>query len=321
MALPVNTQTTYDTIGNAEDVTDIIFNIDPTETPFVSGIGRTKASSTKHEFQTDNLAAATTQAYLEGDDATADAASPTTRLYNDCQIFRKVISVSGTQRAVRSYGRSDEFEYQMAKRGKELKRNIEKALLGVQARTLSVTTATARTLSGVATWLSANKYHFAATSTTPGAGTAIVQGNAVTVTTATQLDDPLATVIASCWNNGGDPSVIMTGAGGKKYLSKLTNIATLYRDVPAKSQGQIITGADVLVSNFGQHSIVPNRFMPTSEIYVLDMNYWKVAQLRGMTTEPLAKTGDADRAMMITELTLEACAPDGSGKLADMVFA
>lgn len=290
------------------------------ETPFVSGIGRDSATSTKHEWQTDALAAATSQPHVEGDDATADAAGPTTRLYNDTHIFRKVVQVSGTQRAVRSAGRSDEFEYQLAKRGRELKRNIEKACLGVQARLATNASATARQLSGVATWLSANKHHFASTSTTPGAGTAIVQGNAITVTTATQLEDPVATVIASCWDSGGDPSVIMVGAAGKRKLSKLTGIATLYRDVPAKSQGQIIAAADVYVSDFGNHTIVPNRFMPTTEIYFLDMEYWGLSELRGMSTFPLAKTGDSDRAMLVTEVTLKAKNPASSGKVSDCVF-
>ena len=320
MALPVNTFTTFDAIGNREDLSDTIYDISPMETPFVSGISRDSADSTKHEWQTDALAAATTQAFLEGDDATADAAAATTRLFNDCQIFRKVISVSGTQRAVRSAGRADEFEYQLAKRGRELKRNIEKTALGVQARTTGTNTATARTMSGVATWLSANKHHFAATSTTPGAGTAIVQGNAITVTTATQLEDPVSTVIASSWNNGGDPSIIMTGSGGKRKLSKLTGIATLFRDVPASAQGQIVGAADAYVSDFGNHTIVPNRFMPSTEIYFLDMEFWALSELRGMSTHALAKTGDSDRAMLVTELTLKAKAPDASGKIADMVF-
>lgn len=322
MALPVNTQLSIETTGNREDLSDIIYDISPMETPFCTSVERTKAYAVNHEWQTDALAAAATNnAQLEGDDATADAHVQTTRLGNVTQIFRKVISVSRTQRAVRSAGRADEYEYQLAKRGRELKRDIERTILSDHGKVVPTTTATARQLAGVESWLSTNKHHFAATSTTPGAGTAMVIGNAVAITTSTQLADPLDTVIAQVWTAGGDPGIIMCGAQGKKKLSGLAGIATLYRDVPAKSQGQIINGADVYVSNFGEHVIVPNRFMKAGTILVLDMEYWAIAELDGIQEVPLAKTGDADRAMIITEVTLEAKNEAASGKIADMTIS
>ena len=116
MALPGNTYTQYDAIGNREDLSDVIYNISPTETPFCSGISRTSASAVTHEWQTDSLAAANTaNAALEGDDASGNALTPTTRLTNVCQIVEKTVVVSGTQRAVNSAGRADELEYQVAK--------------------------------------------------------------------------------------------------------------------------------------------------------------------------------------------------------------
>ena len=331
MALPVNTHTSFDAVGNREDLSDAIFDISPTETPFVSNISRTDATATTHEWQTGSIDAATVQAYLEGDDATADASNLTVRLANDTHIFRKVISVSGTQRAVRSAGRADEYEYQLMQKGRALKTNIEKAALGTQGRSAATTTATARVLAGVATWLSTNLVQFGATSTTPGAGATLVIGNAsVTVTTATQLQGPLNTVIQQVWSAGGDPGIIMCNAATKSRLSNLTGIGTLYRDVPADQQGRIVAGADWYTSDFGNHAIVPNRFMPNvntaaaaqvNQLYVLDMDYWSLAELRGMTTEPLAKTGDSDRAMLICELTLESRNEGSSGKVGNFVFA
>lgn len=321
MALPVNTVTTFDrSTMNREDLLDMIYDVSPTETPFVSGISRGKATATLHEWQSDTLDSATTQAYLEGDDATADAASAPTRLSNRCQIFRKVISVSGTQRAVRSAGTSDEYDRLVIKKGKELKRNIEKTLLGVQNKDSPTGTATARALGGVATWLSTNLHKMSSTGTTPGNGTGFVAGTGITITTATQLADPVATVIAQCWNSGGDPATIMVDSNAKKFLSKLTGIATLYRDVPPMSQGTIVQGASVLVSDFGEHTIVPNRFMPSTQIYFLDMQYWALAELRGISEQPLAKTGDADRTMLITELTLECRTPAASGKIGELLY-
>ena len=332
MASPVNTWNSFEAIGNREDLSDAIYDISPTETPFVSNIARTSATSTAHEWQTGSIDAATVQAYFEGDDAAADAANATVRLVNDTQIFRKVISVSGTQRAVRSAGRADEYEYQLMQKGRALKTNIEKTALGQQGRSGATTTATARQMAGVATWLSANKVHFASTSTTPGSGATLVIGNVagVTVTTATQLQAPLNTVIQQVWSAGGDPGIIMCNAATKQRLSNLNGIATLYRDVPADQQGRIVAGADWYTSDFGNHAIVPNRFMPNSNtagnaqvnaLYVLDMDYWAIAELRPMTTEPLAKTGDSDRAMLLCEATLEARNGGASGKVSDFIFA
>ena len=332
MTQPVNTHLTSAAIGNREDLSDAIWDIDPTETPFASNIPRVDATATLHEWQTGSIDGATTQAYLEGDDATADGSNVTVRLSNQSHIFRKVISVSGTQRAVRSAGRADEYEYQLFQKGRALKTNIEKTLLGTQGiDTPTGATATARQLGGVATWLSDNVVHFGSTSTTPGNGAALTIGNAaVTVTTATQLQDPLNTVIQQVWSAGGDPGIIMVNAATKQRVSQFTGIATLYRDVPADQQGRIVAGADWYTSDFGNHAVVPNRFMPNNntagnasvnQMYVLDMDYWAIAELRGMQTEPLAKTGDSDRAMLLCELTLEARNGKASGKVGNYVFA
>ena len=89
MALPNNTFTTFDAVGIREDLSDVIYDISPTETPFASSLARVAATATTHEWQTDSLAAATVQAYLEGDDATADARIATSRPNNDTQIFRR----------------------------------------------------------------------------------------------------------------------------------------------------------------------------------------------------------------------------------------
>lgn len=318
MALPSNTFTQYDAIGNREDLSDIIYNISPTETPFCSGIPRVAATGVTHEWQTDSLAAANTaNAQLEGDDATGATLVATTRLNNVSQIISKTVVVSGTQRAVRSAGRADELEYQVAKAGRELKRDIESIVLSEHGR-VTGSTATAREMGGIETWLSTNKV-IAATATTPGGGTALVDGTGVTLTAAA-LKTRIDTVIQQCWTAGGDPTVIMVPGTGKVTASGMTGIATLYRDVPPKSQGQIIAGADVYVSNFGNHTIVPNRFMRTRTCLILDMEYWALAELRGMMTIPLAKTGDNDKRQLLTECTLEARNEAASGKIGDIVY-
>lgn len=121
-------------------MSDIIYDISPTETPFLSSIGKTKATSTKHEWQTDALAAAVSNnAVIEGDEATMDASTATTRVFNYTQISDKTATVSGTQEAVNSAGRRSEMAYQMEKRMKELKRDVEKPYLKTMQK-LQVTT-------------------------------------------------------------------------------------------------------------------------------------------------------------------------------------
>jgi len=321
MALPTNTFTQFDAIGNREDLSDIIYDISPTETPFSSGITRGSAEAVNHEWQTDALDAATSgNAALEGDDATGGVINPTVRLGNVCQILSKVVVVSGTQRKVNSAGRADEYDFQVLKKGKSLKRDIEKTFLSANAK-VTGSTATARMLGGVETWIASNKVQqTGTTATTPGAGAAIVDGDTPVTQTPTLLKSNLDTVIASCWEAGGDPSVLMFGASGKRQASKMVGIATLYRDNPANMQGQLIGGADSYVSDFGNHTIVPNRFQRSRTVLVLDMEYWAIAELRPMMTTPLAKTGDNDKAQLLTECTLEARNEAASGKIADAAW-
>jgi len=316
MALPSNTFTQYDSIGNREDLSDVIYDVSPTETPFASGIKRVSATAVLHEWQTDSLDAATANnAALEGDDATGTAVTPTVRVTNRCQIMDKVIVVSATQRAIVTAGRADELDFQTVRKGRELKRDVEAAITGSNAATAG-STATARLLGGVETYLATNINRTTTTHTTPGAGAAITDGTGLTLTGATMktaLDD----VISLAWTEGGDPSTIMLGASNKQVASGMTGIATLYRDNPAGMQGQLIGGADSYVSDFGNHTIVPNRFMRTRTVLVLDMEFFAIAELRGMQTTELAKTGDNDKVQLITELTLEARNEKSSGKIAD----
>ena len=155
MAVPTNTTQTYARVGQKEDVSDLIFNIAPTETPFVTKAKKTKASNTAHEWQTDSLAAAAANANLEGDQTTAVALTATKRLKNFTQILKKVVSVSGTARAVKAYGREDEFEYQLSKRMKELKRDLEFAAVQNQAGTAGAA-ASAPTMASVESWIATN---------------------------------------------------------------------------------------------------------------------------------------------------------------------
>lgn len=324
MAVPSNTFQKYQAVGDREDLSDVIYDISPMDTPFMSNVARDSASNVYHEWQTDSLAAHTAgNAQVEGDDATADTASPTTRLGNYCQISRKVPQVSGTLRAIDTAGRRDELSYQVAKRGRELKRDIEASLCSANAASAG-TASTARQLAGLDAWIATNEVlpTASATQTTPGQ-TGGVPLTAPTLGTAgTFIESDLKEAIKLCWDQGGDPTVVMVGSFNKQQAStNFTGIGTQYRDAQPNGSlnpGSIIGGVDVYISDFGQHQIVANRFQPAGTAFVLDLEYWCVSFLRPIQTKDLSKTGDSDRKMLLAEYTLSSKNEAASAKVATL---
>lgn len=315
MTVPLGTFQAHSAKGNREDLSDIVHDITPMDTPFMSNVARGSADAVLVEWQTDSLASAAVNSQVEGDDAATDTASPTTRLGNYCNLSWKVPRVSGTQRSVDSAGRRDELSYQTAKRGRELKRDIETALLGLQAASAGGV-ATARVCAGVAAYLWTNQVTTSAGATTPTVSngaptTAPTAGTSPATVSETDLKD----AISACWDEGGDPTVVMCGSYNKKQISGFAGIATLYRDSQGMQPASILGAADAYVSDFGQHQIVANRFMPAANIYVLDLEYWEVQYLRPIQQAELAKTGDSDRRMILAEYTLCAKQPDSSAKI------
>ena len=236
MALPVNTMTTYSpTVGNREDLSDMIYRIDPVDTPFMSGVDKEKASAVNHEWQTQALAAASgSNAQLEGDDPTDVAITPTVRLGNQCQISYKIARVSGTQQAVDHAGRDNELAYQEMLKGLELKRDLETILCGTNQAKVTGNTTTPRKTASVLSWIKSNT----ATGGTSPADPAAADGTGTrtdgTGTLAAFTENRLKTVLASIWTNGGKPGVIMTGAFNKQVFSTFTGRATATEDTGSK---------------------------------------------------------------------------------------
>lgn len=323
MAAPTGTFQTYQAIGNREDLSDIIYDISPTDTPFMSNISRGTASAVYHEWQTDELASASSaNAVIEGDDATTNTAVPTVRFGNYTQIMTKVPRVSSTQRAVVAAGRRDELSYQITKRGRELKRDIESAICSANGA-VAGGSATARELAGLATWLFNNQKLATTSGTAPTTGTApTVSSGAPTIdvasgTAGTFLESDLKSVVASCWEDGGDPTLVMVNSFNKRQASAFSGIGTQYRDVQpsATAPGTIVGAADLYVSDFGTHQIVANRFQPSNVAYVLDLEYWSLDYLQPISQEQLAKTGLSDRVLLSCEVTLAAHNPSASGQV------
>lgn len=316
MALPSNTFTTYSAIGNREDLSDMIYRIDPTDTPFVSGVDKTKASAVNHEWQTQSLAAAvTTNFQLEGDDAAADATTATVRLGNICQISRKVPYVSGTQQAVEHAGRDDEMAYQEMLKGLELKRDIEQYVVGSNNAKVTGGTTTARQTASVLSWIKTNTSKGTAggaadPSTADGAGTR-TDGTAIAFTEAR-----MKTVLSSIWTNGGKPGVVMTGAFNKQQFSTFVGRASPIEDTKAK---KITASVDAYESDFGVLKVVANRFSRGRDVLILQMDMWALAYLNGrkMVSIPLAKTGDSLKKEILSEYALESRNEKASGIVAD----
>ena len=292
MTLPTNTFTTYSAIGNREDLSDVIYRIDPADTPFMSAVEREKATAVAHEWQTQALAAIdTANAVLEGDDATTDAATPTVRLGNVCQISDKVARVTGTQQAVQHSGRDDELAYQEMLKGLELKRDMETLLVGVNIAKVTGSDSTARKTASILSWIKSN--------TSKGAGGADPSaadgtGSRTDGTQRAFTEANLKAVLQSVWNSGGKPDTIMLGGFNKQVMSTFTGRATPTEETKSK---KIIAAVDAYESDFGTLKVVANRFSRPRDVLILQTDMWALAYLNGrkMVSMPLAKTGDSER--------------------------
>ena len=309
------TFSSYDAKGIREDLEDMIYDISPTETPFVRAIERVKADNTFHEWQTDALASADKDnAAVEGDEVTADAITATARVGNYTQILDKTIIVTSTQRAVRTAGRKDELAYQVAKAGREIKRDIE-AAISQNNHALAGDDATARKLGGAEVWIGTNDQNGS------GGSTTVTSSGAPTATKLTDgtqrvfTEDLFSAGISAAWDQGGSPTLVLAGSFNKRKISTFTGNATKTIDM---SEQELVAGVDVYISDFGRHRIVPSRFVRTRTVLGIDPEYWAVAVLQPMKTEPLAKIGHHERRMLSTELTLVCRNEKASFKVADL---
>ena len=312
MAQPTNTYATNDMTGIREDLADVIYDITPVETPFLNSIPHVIATATKHEWQIDSLASAANNKVIEGDDATTDASTSTTRRDNNTQISDKVARVTGTALAVKTAGRANELDYQMLKRGRELRRDVETALLSNKAK-VAGNDSTARELAGVVSWIKENE-------DTSGTAPSAADG-AQTRTDGTQrafTEDQLKTVLNQTFDEGGTPTMLMVGSFNRQIFSSFSAGRTNMQKVEDKT---LHASFDVYASDYGDLKVVPNRFQRSRDGLVLQMDMWALAFLPGreFITVDLAKTGDTERRQILVEYTLESRQEKASGIVADLV--
>jgi len=323
MAQAAGTTDTFDLVGLAEDVEDVIFNISPTETPTLSMAKRIKATAVNHQWQTDSLAAAAANRAVEGDDSTYATASPTTMLSNYTQISKKTVMVSGTADAVRKYGRKEEFAYQIAKKGRELKRDIELAMVGAQASSAG-STSVARSSAGLESMIAGNRV-FTATTNSVGTTAGYASGlwtAPVDGTTAALNETAFLEALEAAWTDGGDPSVVMLPSNLKRKVALFAGATkfagvTVNQNEGRSSQATLIGGVDLYISDFGEHKLMLNRYMRTRTVLCLDPEYVAAAFLRPIKFEERAKTGDATRGEILAEWCLVVGNPDAHAKVQD----
>lgn len=309
MALPTNTHHSYTMKGAKESFEDAIYNVDPTETPFLSMLPRVKVSQKLHQWQTDTLAAAANNAQLEGDDIAGDSQTATTLVDNYCQISRKAVTVSGTIQATEKYGRSkNELAYLLAKAGKELKRDMDFAIC--QNTTYNAGAAgTARQTRGLEGWIATND-SLGTSGVSPSGNTAPTDGTQRAFT-----ESLLRATHKLCYDSGGRPSVLMVGTFNRGVVDGFTGFSTRMND--AKEKGLVAT-IEFYIGPFGKLKVVTERQQRDRTAFLLDTEYWCLGSLRPIQRIKLAKTGDSDKEAIVAEYALIAKNEKSSGAVRDL---
>lgn len=318
MTIVTNTFTSYSAKGIREDLSNVITNIAPEETPFQSNIGRETITNTLFEWQTDTLADAGSNAQLEGDDvASFDAVTATVRLTNYAQISRKTIILSNTEEVVNKAGRRSELAYQIAKRGSELKRDQEYIFLNGGVAVAGNTT-TARVTASLGAFVKTNtdkQTNGVDPSYTTLPNSARTDGNVRTFT-----ETILKNVIQKVWTAGGTPKILMCGPVNKQRVSGFSGIASSRFNIDGGAKPATLIGAvDIYVSDFGNVQVIANRFQRERDAWVIDPDYAKMTVLRPYQQVELAKTGDAEKRMLLIEYGLKVLAENAHGLAADLI--
>jgi len=323
MTIIANTFTRYASIGIREELSNIIYNISPEETPFMSNGGRETVRNTFFEWQTDSLANAAHNYHIDGDDiATFPATEPTSRIGNYTNISRKLIILADNLSVIDAAGRTSELAYQITKMGQELKRDQEHTLLANQVA-VGGGTGTARRTAGLPAWLKTNSSRGTG-GTDPTVSGGVVNNAAGDSTNANKRAftiDMLNDVIEKVWNQGGTPKMLMVGGHNKTVVSGFAGIASNRYEISKPEAGVIIGAADIYVSDFGTVNIVPNRFQRDRDAFVLDPEFYATCILRPIESIELAKTGDAEKRMLLVEYGLKVKNEAALGVIADLTNA
>ncbi len=311
MAVPTNSLQTYQSNNNAEHVTNIVMNISPVDTPLLTLAKKTSAEATYTQWPIESLSAVdSANANIEGDDATVDVSTTPTLVGNYCQLVDKVASVTTTQTAIKKYGVKDEMAKQMAKKAKELKRDMETIMLLNQARVVGLA-ATAQKMRSMGSWLTTNVSR-GATGASGSATTAATDGTQRAFTEALFR----AVIVTAITNADELPSVVMAGPANRANLSsQLSGNSTRFYEL---KDGQLNASISVYRSDYGPLKLVMNRFMRERDMYLINPDYVGVRTLEPMQTVDLARTGLTEKKQLWTNFTLEVSNEAAHAVLADL---
>lgn len=311
MAQVANTFDSYDAVGIKEDLSDVIYNITPDDTPFYSACKKTKAKNTLVEWQTDTLRSSGANAHIEGDETAFEAATATTRLNNRTQIFKNAVVIADTDQGLSKAGRAKEMAYQTLKIAREKKLDIESALFANNAAVAGSSTV-ARELAGLGAWVKTN--------TNKGTGGADPTGDGSDARTdgtdrdfsQTLFDD----VMQKVWTSGGNPDRVYLSPTNMNIALGFTGGGNSRRNIDAARE-TVYNSVDVYVTPWGTVEFTPSRECRGDDVYILQSDMWEVAVLRGTKNTEMAKTGDATKRQVVTELTLCAKNEAANGLVAD----
>lgn len=316
MAILANTLLTFSAVGNREALLDKISNISPVDTPFQSMVDETTVDSTLVEWQTQTLAAAAANAQLQGDEYTFGAITPTVRVSNRTQISRKTVIVSGTQNVVNKAGRDREIVYQMSLMRDELKRDKEFVLCSNQAPVTGNST-TAPQLRPLCGWY--------ATNTSRGAGGAngTTSAAATDGTQRTFTEALLTPMLSAAWTSGGAPTMLITGPKQRGVFSTFNSGSTKFYQIEDK---KLTATIKIYEGDYGIYKMLASRFVRGAstgadrEVHIIDPKLWAVGHLKGrkFLTEDVAKTGDSEKGVILSEYTLLSYNEAGSAIVADL---
>jgi hypothetical protein len=315
MTIIANTFTSFDAKGIREELANVISNIAPEETPFTSNVGSENVSNTFFEWQLDDLSSVDVSPVIDGDDvASFDATTATVRVGNYTQIRRRSMIIADNLGFQDLAGRNDEVAYQLAKRGKEIKRDLETIYTGNTARSAGSASA-GRVTAGLGAWIATN-VNKAGDGTNP---TAVDGSDARNDGTQRDFTEAmLKDVMQKAYTAGGNPSMLMVGPYNKTVVSGFAGIAAQRYQAPTDGPTTIIGAADVYLSDFGALTVVPNRFSRERDAWCLDTEYASIATLRPIQAVDLAKTGDAEKKMLICETGLKVTNEKAHGLIADL---
>ena len=308
MAKVTNAFDTYTATADREDLSNIIYNISPMQTPFMSSIGTRNVKNVVFDWQTESLPTPSGTGQLEGFELSRAASTATARVSNVCQISYRDATVTGSQDASDAAGKRSEMAHQLAIMAKALKRDMEEALCQKGAKTTGNAT-TARQTGGFESWITTNDSRGTGGAST-GGGAAPTDGTQRALT-ETLLKDVLELMFAS----GAEPNLAICGPHNKQVISGFTGRSQARQMVDANT---VEASVSIYSSDFGELKIVPSNRSRERSLLLVDPEFAKVSYLRSFDTIDIATIGDAETKMIVVEYGLEVSNEAAHGVVADL---